>query len=111
MNASLLQEFRAMQLAIKGAGMLRSNGKTIFDKLMLDGIDAIELGEHVKVIEICLDTDEVLIETYGGTTTTYLRLSTLSDDVIEDFISIMRAKALEIADRDVLVNSKGEVVC
>lgn len=108
MNASLLQEFRAMQLAIKGAGMLISNGKTIFDKLMLDGIDAIELGEHVKIIEICLNTDEVLIETYG---TTYLRLSKLSDDVIEMLISIMRAKALEIADRDVLINSKGEVVC
>jgi hypothetical protein len=88
--------------------MLRSNSKTIFDKLMLDGIDAIELGEHVKVIEICLNTDEVLIETYG---TTYLRLSKLSDDVIEELISIMRAKALEIADKDVLVNSKGEVVC
>ena len=108
MNASLLQEFRAMQLAIKGAGMLISNGKTIFDKLMLDGIDAIELGEHVKIIEISLNTDDVLIETYG---TTYLRLSKLSDDVIEMLISIMRAKALEIADRDVLVNSKGEVVC
>lgn len=108
MNASLLQEFRAMQLAIKGAGMLISNGKTIFDKLMLSGIDAVELGEHVKVIEISLDTDEVVIETYG---TSYLRLSKLSDDVIEELISIMRAKALEIADRDVLVNSKGEVVC
>lgn len=108
MNASLLQEFRAMQLAIKGAGMLISNGKTIFDKLMLDGIDAIELGEHVKIIEISLNTDDVLIETYG---TTYLRLSKLSDDVIEMLISIMRAKALEIADRDVLVNSKGKVVC
>ena len=108
MNASLLQEFRAMQLAIKGAGMLISNGKTIFDKLMLDGIDAIELGEHVKIIEISLNTDDVVIETYG---TTYLRLSKLSDDVIEMLISIMRAKALEIADRDVLVNSKGEVVC
>ena len=108
MNASLLQEFRAMQLAIKGAGMLRSNGKTIFDNLMLDGIDAIELGEHVKIIEISLNTDDVLIETYG---TTYLRLSKLSDDVIEMLISIMRAKALEIADRDILVNSKGEVVC
>ena len=108
MNASHLQEFRAMQLAIKGAGMLRSNGKTIFDKLMLDGIDAVELGEHVKIIEICLNTDEVLIETYG---TTYLRLNKLSDDVIEELISIMRAKALEIADKDVFVNSKGEVVC
>ena len=108
MNASLLQEFRAMQLAIKGAGMLISNGETIFDKLMLDGIDAIELGEHVKVIEISLNTDDVVIETYG---TTYLRLSNLSDDVIEKLISIMRAKALEIADKDVLVNSKGKVVC
>lgn len=108
MNASLLQEFRAMQLAIKGAGMLISNGKTIFDKLMLDGIDAIELGEHVKIIEISLNTDDVVIETYG---TTYLRLSKLSDDVIKMLISIMRAKALEIADKDVLVNSKGEVVC
>jgi hypothetical protein len=108
MNASLLQEFRAMQLAIKGAGMLKSNGITIFDKLLLDGIDSIELGEHVKIIEICLDTDEVVIETYG---TTYLRLSKLSDDIIEELISIMRAKALEIADKDVLVNSKGEVVC
>jgi hypothetical protein len=108
MNASLLQEFRAMQLAIKGAGMLKSNGITNFDNLLLDGIDAVELGEHVKVIEIGLNTDEVVIETYG---TTYLRLSKLSDDVIEELISIMRAKALEIADRDVLVNSKGEVVC
>lgn len=102
MNASLLQEFRAMQLAIKGAGMLISNGKTIFDKLMLDGIDAIELGEHVKIIEISLNTDDIVIETYG---TTYLRLSKLSDDVIEMLISIMRAKALEIADRLVMTKA------
>ena len=102
MKATLLQEFRAMQLAIKGAGMLISNGKTIFNKLMLDGIDAIELGEHVKIIEISLNTDDVVIETYG---TTYLRLSKLSDDVIEMLISIMRAKALEIADRLVMTKA------
>lgn len=104
MNASLLQEFRAMQLAIKGA-LISADYKG----LCLEGIDRISIGDELEITEISLDRDIVVVSI--GCAERYANLSSFSENIIDEVIGTMRAKALEIADKDVFVNSKGEVVC
>lgn len=104
MNASILQEFRAMQLAIKGAY------RRAFDdvkELYIEGIDAIELGDNALITAIHLDKDIVNINLFDYNS--YAPISNFSEEIIEEIVDTMRAKALDICNRDVMVNCKGEL--
>lgn len=103
MDAKLLQEFRAMQLAVKGS----YNGRNV-DELILQDIDRISVSYDFEIVGISLDTDLVIISLVE--TERHCQLNVFSDNVINDIINTMRCKALEIADKDVRVNVKGEIV-
>ena len=101
MDAKTLAEFRVMQLAVLGA----VNKNAV--RLYLEGIDCIELGENIEIKEIPLNTDYVIA--YMGDLSSYVHLSALSDTIVTDIIDIMRSKALELANKDVIVNSDGVI--
>ena len=103
MNASILQEFRAMQLAVKGA----CAGKDDVKELYIEGIDAIELGDNALITAIHLDKDIVNINLFDYNS--YAPISNFSEEIIEEIVDTMRAKALDICNRDVMVNCKGEL--
>lgn len=105
MNARLFQEFRAMQLAVKGA--LANNGYPNVNKLIVEGMNTIELGDNAIIDEICLDKDIVNINIFD--TNSYTPITTFSDDIIEEIVDTMRAMALEMTNTDVMVNLKGEL--
>lgn len=103
MKAITLQNFRAMQLAVKGA----CGTKT--EKLILNGIDCIPLGSDCEIIEIKLDIDAVVVKLNYSESETYLPIYCLSDDVVEEITDTLRAKAVELAHRDVIVTGNGEL--
>lgn len=104
MKAITLQNFRAMQLALKGA-----DTKTTISSLYLEGIDAIPVGDDCDIVEISTELDLVCIRILSTDTTTNIPLHSLSEDIIESVIDTMRAKAVEIADVDVMVNGYGDL--
>lgn len=104
MKATLLQEFRAMQLAIKGACSPKS-----VQFLTLNGVDCIELGDTMRINAIDLDRDIVSVEVMDTDIENFMCLSVFSNEVVEDIIDIMRAKAVEIAEVDVMVNFRGDL--
>lgn len=104
MKATLLQEFRAMQLAIKGACSPKS-----VNFLTLNGVDCIELGDTMRINAIDLDRDIVSVEVMDTDIENFMCLSVFSNEVVEDIIDIMRAKAVEIAEVDVMVDFKGDL--
>lgn len=106
MNANILQDFRAMQLAVVGAYFMQYNRNTT--DLILEGIDQISIGDNIDIVEICLHTDYVLVAIED--IRSLVPLKNLSYGVITDVIATLRAKALDIANRDVIVNGKGEIV-
>ena len=105
MKPKTLQTFRAMQLAIKGAC-----APTSVRYLTLDGSDTIDIGDNLQIISIDLDRDliGVVIGEYSCNFV-YMLLNALSDNVIEEIIDTMEAKAVDIADRYVVVNGRGEM--
>lgn len=103
MKVTTLQNFRAMQLAIKGA----CGQKT--EKVRLEGIDCIPMGSDCEIIEVPLNSDHVVIKLIWSESESYLPLHCLSDDVIEELTNTMKAKALELGHCDVAVNGKGEL--
>lgn len=102
MKAESLALFRAMQLAVKGASKHQ-----VVEKLILDGIDKIVLGEELYITEISLNMDLVVISLYDNEC--YVPLGNLSEQIIKSIITTMRYKALEIADKVVYVNN-GEAI-
>lgn len=102
MKAESLALFRTMQLAIKGASKHQ-----VVEKLILDGIDRIVLGEELYITEISLNMDLVVVSLFDNEC--YVPLTNLSERIIKSIISTMRDKALEIADKVVYV-SNGEAV-
>ena len=104
MKATLLQEFRAMQLAIKGACSPKS-----VNFLTLNGVDCIELGDTMRINAIDLDRDIVSVEVMDTDIESFMCLSVFSKEVGEDIVSAMRAKAVEIAEVDVMVNFRGDL--
>lgn len=103
-KATLLQEFRAMQLAIKGACSPKS-----VQFLTLNGVDCIELGDTMRINAIDLDRDIVSVEVMDTDIENFMCLSVFSNEVVEDILRIMRAKAVEIAKVDVMVDFKGDL--
>lgn len=104
MKATLLQEFRAMQLAIKGACSPKS-----VNFLTLNGVDCIELGDTMRINAIDLDRDIVSVEVMDTDIENFMCLSVFSNEVVEEIIDIMRVKAVEIAEVDVMVNFRGDL--
>lgn len=102
MKAESLALFRTMQLAIQGASKHQ-----VVEKLILDGIDKIVLGEELYITEISLNMDLVVVSLYDNEC--YVPLTNLSERIIKSIISTMRDKALEIADKVVYVNN-GEAI-
>lgn len=103
MNARLFQEFRAMQLAVKGSkGTISIN----WHSLIIEGIDMIEIGDNAVISEICLDKDYVCVSIFDSHS--YMPITMLSDDIIEEVVDTLRAKAVEIANCDIMVNLNGE---
>ena len=93
-----LQEFRAMQLAIKGS-LMSAN----YHCLCLEGIDRISIGDEIEITEISLDKDIVVISI--GCAERYANLSSFSENIIDEVIGTMRCKALEIADKEVMIKA------
>ena len=93
-----LQEFRAMQLAIKGALMSAD-----CHCLCLEGVDRISIGDGIEITEISLDKDIVVISI--GCAERYANLSSFSQQVIDEIVDTMRYKALDIADKLVMVKA------
>lgn len=93
-----LQMFRAMQLAIKGA--LKSAN---YNCLVLEGIDKICIGMDTYINEIPLDEDCVIIEVYGNVS--QIELKNLSYEIIDEINNTMMVKALEIANKEVMVSA------
>lgn len=93
-----LQEFRAMQLAIKGALMSAD-----CHCLCLDGIDRVSIGDELEISEISLDRDVVVVSI--GCAERYATLSSFSQRVIDEIVDTMRYKALEMADKLVMIKA------
>ena len=104
MKATLLQGFRAMQLAIKGACSPKS-----VNFLTLNGVDCIELGDTMRINAIDLERDIVSVEVMDTDIENFMCLSVFSNEVVEEIIDIMRVKAVEIAEVDVMVNFRGDL--
>lgn len=104
MKAITLQNFRAMQLAVKGAC---KSSKT--ETLILQGVDCIRMGDRCEITAISLDYDIVTFKLTYNESESCLPLNCLADEVIEEITDTMKAKALEIAHRDVMVNLAGEL--
>lgn len=98
MDALQLRNFRVGQLALKGA----YSNKEI-EYLYLNGIDKIYLSDELSISEISLIEDKVIvgIEENNGLT---LDINKLSNNVITDITETLFAKALEIANKEVIVN-------
>lgn len=108
MKANTLLTFRAMQLAIIGAEVLRTSRKV--ETLILNGIDTITIGDDLEITEVSLVKDVVLVSI--GETSSYVCIRNLSDEVMDEIIETMEIKALDLADYDVMVeanNLDGEV--
>ena len=106
MDAKILQDFRVAQLAVKGAYFIKHKGNT--NIVLLEGIDVIPLSDCVNIACILLDNDIVTID-FGGNLTN-VEIDNFSDMVIVELTNKLREVALELTDRDVRVNGKGEIV-
>lgn len=101
MKAILLQDFRVAQLAIKGAD-------TNAQFLELDELNSISFGDMGEITEVSLEHDVVTISVESINNIVNIRC--LSDSVVEDVISVMKAKAVELADKMVMVDINGNEV-
>ena len=106
MNANILQDFRAMQIAFFGAHKLKYDTNPCF--LLLEGIDRISIGDNIEIIEIHLHIDYVVVEI--ADVRSFMPITNLSDNVMIDVIATLKAKALDIANRDVIVNGEGKIL-
>ena len=103
MKAITLQNFRAMQLAVRGAFLQPTSG------LILSGIDTIAIADDCDIVEISTELDLVSVRILSTETETTMPIHSLSEEIIEEIIATMRAKAVEIAGLDVIVNGYGEL--
>jgi hypothetical protein len=106
MNANILQDFRAMQIAVVGAHNMRFN--QIPNELVLEGTDQINIGDNINIVEVCLHIDYVLVAIEG--IHSLMPLENLSYGVITEIIATLKAKALDLTSRDVIVNGNGKVI-
>lgn len=106
MNANILQDFQAMQIAFLGANYMRYGRGA--ECLSLEGIDKISIGDTIEITEISLNTDYVLVSI--GDIHSFMPIKNLAYSVMVEVIATLKAKALELAGRDVMVNGNGEIV-
>jgi hypothetical protein len=106
MNARILQDFRVMQIAAAYAHQMRYNQTP--NSLLLEGIDRISIGDNINIVEIYLHTDYVLVAIED--ICSLVPLKNLSDDVVVEIIATLKAKALDLTSRDVIVNGNGKVI-
>lgn len=106
MNAQILQDFRVAQLAFKAADFIKYENNPNY--LLLEGIDMISIGDNINVTEISLDNDIVTLAIED--IMSYVPIDNLSDKVIIEITNTLKAKALEVSDRYVMVNGKGDIV-
>ena len=106
MDANILQDFRAMQLAVVGANYMRYSEGT--NCLYLEGIDKISIGDNIEITEISLHTDYVLVSI--NDIHSFVPLKNLSYSIITEVIATLKAKALDIVNRDVIVNGEGKII-
>lgn len=101
MKAILIQDFRVAQLAIKGAD-------TNAQFLELNGVDSISFGDRGEITEVSLEYDLVTISVEDINNIVSIR--SLSEQIVEDVISVMKAKAVELANKEVMVDINGNEV-
>jgi hypothetical protein len=106
MNANILQDFRAMQIAVFGAYFMRRHQSV--NDLVLEGTDQINIGDNINIVEVSLHTDYVVVAIED--IRSLMPLKNLSYGIITEIIATLKAKALDIANRDVVVNGKGKIV-
>jgi hypothetical protein len=106
MDRSILREFRALQLAIKGADAVKYNrvrDRNISPEIMELNSEQrgwVSIGPDSEVCVISLDKDCIGVAGESGVVT-YLSISALSGKVLGDILEIMRTTALEIANREI----------
>ena len=105
-RSNILQDFRAMQIAFLGANYMRYGRGG--ESLPLEGIDKISIGDNIDITEISLNTDYVLVSI--GDIHSFMPIKNLGYSVMAEVIATLKAKALDLANRDVMVNGKGKVV-
>ena len=101
MKAILIQDFRVAQLAVKGA-------VTNAQFLELNGVDTIPFGDVGEITEVSLEHDVVTISVEDIHNVVNIR--NLAEHIVEDVISTMKAKAVELADKEVMVDINGNEV-
>lgn len=101
MDRNILREFRALQLAIKGADAVRyNNTSSVKMELNSEQRGWVSIGPDAEVCVISLDRDCIGVAGEPGSVT-YLDISALSGKVLGDILEIMRTTALEIANREI----------
>ena len=103
MKAKVLAEFRAMQLAVLGSASNKNASV-----LSLEGVDTIELGDNIEIKEVSLTMDYVVA--YMGDISSFVHISALSDDIIEEINTAMCNKALEMANKMVIADTNGVIL-
>jgi hypothetical protein len=93
-----LQEFRLMQLAVKGA----SSQSHYWKYLYLEGVDIISLGVGIDITKISLIEDTIIVNILENEFV--LPIKSISIDLINEICGLMREKALFIADNDIMVH-------
>lgn len=102
MDRNILREFRALQLAVKGADAVKYNN-TCSIKLELNSEQRgwISIGPGSEVCEISLVKDCIgVVSCVEPSSVTYLDVSAFSGKVLSDILETMRAIALDMADRE-----------
>lgn len=103
MDRNILREFRALQLAIKGADAVKYNrhNNTCPVKMELNSEQRgwVSIGPDSEVYEISLDKDCIGVAGEPGPVA-YIDISALSGKVLGDILEIMRTTALDIANKE-----------
>jgi hypothetical protein len=63
----------------------------------------------MRINAIDLDRDIVSVEVMDTDIENFMCLSVFSNEVVEDIVRTMRAKAVEIAEVDVMIDFKGDL--
>lgn len=102
MDVTLLTNFRAMQLALIGAGAVNS---LKVDRHTLNELYRIPVGDQLEIIEVSLTKDVVLVQVTETEIQDYIPINNLSDEIVQELVGMMRLSALEATDYEPLINA------